>query len=138
MSGRLPTSDWSSLENLWNALVDVYNNFSWTYKPVPGSPFVFQDGESFTEGILHQTVDLNAYLKIALGDDEYARWKWLLQDAPGVGAFIKFSDNVQFWTDYFKNTGLSWSDVLYPSRLSGGGFASSLNYVSDNVRRLYR
>lgn len=123
--------------DLWSWLVDQFNNFTWTYKPVPGSPFVFEDGESLSEGIINQTVDLNAYLRIALGDDEYARWKYLLQDAPGVGAFIKFSDNVQYWTDYFKNTGLSWSDVLYPSRLSGGGFVSSLNFVSDNIKKLY-
>lgn len=113
-------------------------NFSWTYKPQAGSTFTFPDGESFTEGILHNVTDINAFLKVSLGDEEYARWKFLLQDSPGVGAFIKFSDNVQYWTDYFKNTGKSWADVLYPSRtMSGSSIYAPLNFVSSNITRLY-
>lgn len=106
----------------------------------------FENGEhtddvlDFWKQGMDLTVSFDNYLHVVMGDDEWARMKWLMSDAPLVGPLIRLSDNINYWTDYFKNTGLSWADVLYPSRLSGsgaGGYAS-LNFMSDNIKKLYR
>lgn len=52
-------------------------------------------------------------------------------------------DSSNWLNDYMKNTGLDYSDIKYPSRVSGGsGYANvvtrGMNFVSDNIRRLYR
>lgn len=77
-------------------------------------------------------------------DPEYAaawrNWsRYMISGFPVIGDFVKQLDNWNYINDYMANRGLSWSDVKYPSRISGsGGFGSTLNYVSSNIERLYR
>ena len=52
-------------------------------------------------------------------------------------------DSSNWLNDYMKNTGLDYSDIKYPSRVTGGsGYANvvtrGMNFVSDNIRRLYK
>lgn len=60
---------------------------------------------------------------------------------PVVGGILKARDNWNYMHDYMTNRGLPWSDIQYPSRTIGGVDASiggSLNFVSNNIERLYR
>lgn len=66
-----------------------------------------------------------------------------LSGIPLIGGFFdsyyRTIDNMAYMDDYMKNTGLGYEDILYPSRTTGYGSASGmLNFVSDNISRLYR
>lgn len=59
------------------------------------------------------------------------------------GAWYKARDSIQYTDDYLSNRNLQYSDIRYPSRTSGFSDVSYLanagmNFVSDNVRRLYK
>lgn len=77
-------------------------------------------------------------------DPEYAaswrNWaKYVASGFPVIGGVIRQLDNWNYINDYMTNRGLSWSDVKYPSRISGSGsFGSTLNFVSSNIGRLYK
>ena len=61
-----------------------------------------------------------------------------LAGLPIIGDLLRSRDNMRYMDDYMENTGLSWDDIKYPTRLQGmQGFGSVLNYVSRNVYRLY-
>lgn len=124
-----PTVD--ALDYFFNWLKDSRVN-----DPVKTGDF---DSVSPWEDVMNYTVSIDNYLHVVMGDEEWARMKWLMSDAPLVGPLIRLSDNINYWTDYFKNTGLSWSDVLYPSRMAGSGASgyATLNFVSDNIKKLY-
>lgn len=58
---------------------------------------------------------------------------------PVIGSVFRAIDNHRYITDYMRNTGLSWSDVRYPTRLIGAGSASgAVSFVSSNIKNLYR
>lgn len=58
---------------------------------------------------------------------------------PVVGDFIRYQDNMRYMDDYLSNRGLSYRDVRYPSRTVAGLFGKgTLNFVSSNIKRLYR
>nr|APG55841.1 hypothetical protein [Circular ssDNA virus sp.] len=58
---------------------------------------------------------------------------------PVVGDFIKYQDNVRYMDDYLSNRGLSYRDIRYPSRTVAGQFGKgTLNFVSSNIKKLYR
>lgn len=73
-------------------------------------------------------------------------WNYLAyngKDIPVLGWLWQMEDSRKYMTDYLKNVGLEWADVKYPTRLTGaGGFYSgahgAVNFVSNNVLRLYR
>lgn len=135
MSSDHPTT--SGLEYFFEFLKDHRINQQ-TGGFTDGAPSA--DALDFWKQSMDITVGIDNYLHVVMGDDEWARMKWLMSDAPLVGPLIRLSDNINYWTDYFKNTGLSWSDVLYPSRLAGSGAGgySTLNFVSSNIEKLYR
>lgn len=62
---------------------------------------------------------------------------YLASGLPVVGGLFTTVDNYRYYNDYLKNRGLDWSKVVYPARMSAGGYGSALNYVSSNIRRLY-
>lgn len=56
---------------------------------------------------------------------------------------VAMYDNANRTADYLKNHGMNWNDVIYPSKLYGAGNVGSaglgaVNFVSDNVKRLYQ
>lgn len=58
---------------------------------------------------------------------------------PIVGDYIRYRDNMAYMDDYMTNRGLSYKDILYPSRTVGGTYGKgTLNFVSSNIKRLYR
>lgn len=62
---------------------------------------------------------------------------------PVVGNIYRAWDSIAYMDDYMKNTGLSYSDILYPTRTAASGAIGSassgiVNFVSSNVERLYR
>lgn len=77
--------------------------------------------------------------------DPYTRWQ--LSRLPFVGDFMRAMDQQNYYNDYFRNTGMSWSDVKYPALLGGQnaiGAGTNAAYtiaggmVSRNLMRLYR
>lgn len=58
---------------------------------------------------------------------------------PVVGSAFRAVDNYRYITDYMRNSGLDWSDVKYPTRLTGAGSAGGVvSFVSSNIKNLYR
>jgi len=58
---------------------------------------------------------------------------------PVFGDFIKYQDNMRYMDDYLSNRGLSYRDIRYPTRTVAGQFGKgTLNFVSSNIKRLYR
>jgi hypothetical protein len=59
-----------------------------------------------------------------------------------LGMYHRARDNVNYMNDYMENTGLSWSDIRYPTRTPGysgySGYGGIVSYVSKNIERLYR
>ena len=55
--------------------------------------------------------------------------------------YIDQRDLANYWNDYFKNTGLTWEDVKYPSLMRGygsvGTYSRSVFSFSKNIARLY-
>lgn len=79
--------------------------------------------------------------------DDWIAWnnrvKYELADLPVLGWYWRLQDNRRFIEDYLRNRGLTWDDIKYPTRVTGsGGFYSgvhgSMNFISNNVLRLYR
>lgn len=75
------------------------------------------------------------------GDDAvksaFNKANYFASGLPLVGGLFSTVDNYRYYSDYMKNTGLTWADVKYPARMSVGGYGSALNYVSSNIKRLY-
>lgn len=75
-------------------------------------------------------------------------WNYLafqLSKLPVVGDIGYMADSTRSFMDYMKNNGLTWADITYPwmaGRQYGGGTVQSLygsvNFVSSNLRKLYR
>ncbi len=58
---------------------------------------------------------------------------------PVVGNLVKYQDNMRYMDDYMSNRGLSYGDVRYSTRTAGGTLGvGTLNFVSSNIKRLYR
>lgn len=70
-------------------------------------------------------------------DDDKQKAKYLASGIPIVGELLKSSDEYAWTSDYLSNRGLSWSDVKYPAKISGQSYGSTMNFVSDNIKRLY-
>lgn len=55
--------------------------------------------------------------------------------------YIDQRDLANYWNDYFKNTGLTWSDIKYPSMMRGygstGSYSRSVLRFSKNILKLY-
>ena len=71
-----------------------------------------------------------------------ARTQYILKTIGGglpfVGGIIRSMDNITYMDDYLRNRGMSYSSVRYPNRTLGAqGVGASLNFVSDNIVRLY-
>ena len=63
-----------------------------------------------------------------------------LAGMPFIGPMLQSRDNWRYMYDYMTNRGLSWSDIMYPTKTAGGvdrTFAS-LNFVSNNIWKLYK
>lgn len=78
-------------------------------------------------------------MAMRMDDEYYNRLRYFLTGVPFIGDVLRTQDDYNYVNDYMKNRGLSWSDVRYPSHLSGAsGFGHTLNYVSSNIERLYK
>lgn len=85
--------------------------------------------------------DPHAYEEmLGLDDDQAAFLDWFASNVPIFGDFVKMRDNFNYIMDYMKNYGLDWSDMRYPSKVTGSGSSpfGSLNFVSSNLKKLYR
>lgn len=63
---------------------------------------------------------------------------YLASNIPVLGDVLRAVDTMRYYDDYMSNSGLSWSDVRYPTRLNSSGFSGLTNFVSRNIERLYR
>lgn len=89
--------------------------------------------------------DLTSYLTEVPDNEQQFKIQQFLYGADPTGiyrGYLETRDSLNYYNDYFANTGLSWSDVKYPTRMYGygsmGGTARSLvNFIGNNVKRLY-
>ena len=63
---------------------------------------------------------------------------YFASNIPVFGNVFRAVDTMRYYDDYMANTGVSWSDVRYPTRLNSSGFSGLTNFVSKNIERLYR
>lgn len=90
--------------------------------------------------------DLTSYLTDVPDNEQQFKIQQFLYGADPTGVYrgyLETRDSLNYWNDYFANTGLSWSDVKYPTRMYGFGSAggtarSMVNFIGNNVKRLYR
>lgn len=56
--------------------------------------------------------------------------------------YLSSRDLGNYWSDYLSNTGLSWSDIKYPTMMMGFGNSGSLGRnaltVSRNIFKLFK
>ncbi|AIY31257.1 hypothetical protein [Camel associated drosmacovirus 2] len=124
---------------------DVYNwvarNHSPWLKYAQGQQsFVDATGE----GLGHIGSDMD-YLGtlIGLSESDKKQIEYALSGFPVIGDVIDARDGYNYMSDYLRNTGLTWGDLRYPSRVTGaGGFGravtSGYRFVSKNLADLYR
>lgn len=75
-------------------------------------------------------------------EEKYTKYIFLKQ-LPVIGQYMQFLTDFYDDTSYMKNNQLTWDDLKRPWKLkssnSGAAFIrSGLNFISDNVKRLYR
>lgn len=72
--------------------------------------------------------------------EQIKQFEYLFTNLPGYGDWVRARDNFNYITDYLRNNGMSWSDMLYPSRVTGSGSSpyGSLNFYSSNIKKLYQ
>lgn len=81
--------------------------------------------------------------KLLLDNTTYKQLAFFLSGLPFVGDIGYMADSFRSFNDYMKNAGLTWNDVMYPW-IAGRRFGASqsaygaLNFVSTNIRKLYR
>lgn len=62
----------------------------------------------------------------------------IMSGVPVVGSVYRAIDSVSYMDDYMRNTGLSYSDILYPTRTAGYGVSGLTSFVSSNIEKLYK
>lgn len=93
----------------------------------------------FVDVMEHYSDNPTSYLPSDMTEDQKKMFELFFGSIPGYKDLLELRDTYKYWRDYLKNTGMDWSDLLYPTRMSGFGAGSDvLNYVSSNVTRLYR
>lgn len=112
----------------------------WQYSGISGHGLF--NGAKDLFGLLGGDIDDIGSL-VGLTADDKAELLYHASGLPYVGDVIRADDNNRYITDYMRHTGLTWSDVVYPTRLPGAGtlgrFAGgTLNFVSKNLEDLYR
>lgn len=76
-------------------------------------------------------------------EDVSPRTKYMLRTAasalPFIGPVLQAYDNMSYMDDYTRNRGIGYDEILYPSRTQGAqGLGSAVNFVSNNITRLYK
>lgn len=100
--------------------------YDWFFKWLGVSDFSFEHFMQVT-GLTQKDVD-----------DIQNAFRWMANSIPGIGWYTQIQSNLDWMVDYFKNTGLDWSDMLYPGKVGGSsGIYSGLNFLSNNVLHLY-
>lgn len=70
--------------------------------------------------------------------NNYYFWS-LMSGVPIIGDIKRSVDQMHYMDDYMRNTGMSYSDIKYPSLTMGGSaFSGTFAYVSKNIGRLYK
>lgn len=72
--------------------------------------------------------------------DQIKQFEYMFANLPVYGDWLRARDNFNYISDYLRNNDMNWSDILYPSRVTGSGSSpyGSLNFVSSNLKKLYR
>lgn len=92
---------------------------------------------------LYDQIDVSDFGYDIFNNDYWKQAMFFVSGLPVVGDIAVMADSFRSFQDYMKNTGLDWSDIVYPA-LTGRRFGTSrsaygaLNYVSSNINRLYR
>lgn len=92
----------------------------------------------FVDIMDHYAEEPTSYLPSDMTDDQKKMFELFFGSIPGYKQLLEFRDTYKFWSDYLRNTGQTWADLEYPSRMSGFGAGSDLlNFTSSNLERFY-
>lgn len=127
--------DWiNEFIDMWNGFRDwaTENQFEYLRDGDPSLDILY---DVVTEGPLPPSWSANA--------DQTAQFEFMFSNTPFYGDWLRMRDNVQWMSDYLKNTGQTWSDMLYPSKAPGAGSVGSfamdaINFTSRNLEKFYR
>lgn len=92
---------------------------------------------------LYDNVTWDDFGRKMFDTDEWKQAMFFVSGLPVVGDIAVMADSFRSFNDYMENTGLTWSDIVYPA-LTGRKFGTSrsaygaLNFVSSNIGKLYR
>lgn len=91
------------------------------------------------------TLENNAFSEWLYGDYDEQKFKTvsLLLHTPGVSNYVNYLLDYRQDTEYMRRYQLDYSDIHDPRKLRtsstyGALAAATFNFVSDNVKRLYR
>jgi len=76
---------------------------------------------------------------LGLTEDDKKELEYMTAQVPVLGDLMGARDKYDYITDYMRNSGLSWSDMEYPTQTRGAGLGlgGAYHFVSDNIRSLY-
>lgn len=125
-------------EDFWNAIQDFAGWSAKNQLPQAGN-----DGDPSWQLLYDLLAQGPPAPSWTMSDDQIKQFEYLFSSSPFYGEWVRVRDNIQYMSDYLRNTGLDWSDMLYPSRASGSGSGWSLssdllNYTSRNLEKFYR
>lgn len=136
----------SLLEDIYDGLVETGAGIGdyfqdWQYTGIDGHG-LFQ-GLKDTAGGLGSALDrFGSYAGLTADDKKELEWMVSNSGIPIVGDVVNASNNYNRIADYMRNTGVNWSDAVYPGLLPGAGSVGSAMmsplYVSKNIMRLYQ
>lgn len=89
-------------------------------------------------GLLGQGLDRLGTVA-GLTPDDKKELEYMTASVPVIGDLVGARDDYNYITDYMRNKGMSWSDMKYPTRVTGAGLGIGglYNFVSDNIKSLY-
>lgn len=82
--------------------------------------------------------NLKDYFFGEIRDERQYFWQSFVSGLPIISAYTSARDNSQYMRDYMRNRALDWGDIKYSSRTTGWGMSGAINFVSSNVKKLYR
>jgi hypothetical protein len=92
---------------------------------------------------MHEMYDavFDTFFDVPENEYQYMVQSFLGGLIPPLGSYYRARDNTNYMRDYMRNSGLSWSDIRYPTRTAGysgySGYGGLVSYVSKNIMRLY-
>lgn len=123
----------------WNIEQWFGDLFAYIRQASMNSPFNQMDSDPSLDWMMDFIQDGPPAPSWSASEDQVKQFEYMFSHLPGYGDWLRARDNFNWMSDYLKNTGQDWSDILYPSKVSGsGGGSDMINFTSRNIERLYK